>query len=81
MKRVSMGFINRLMAKYSIGEAFTESEKINCYTKVDDIYVCCNNEFGECFIEEFTHFKSVKLYLTTDTDLQEIYDLEGRTRK
>ena len=80
MQKTSLKFITKLIDKYIDRISYTEEEKGNFYTclKGDEVYICCANETGDCWIEEFTRKESVFLYFNSDTPIEDIYNYDHK---
>lgn len=83
MKKVSLKYITNLINKYTKSIPFEQKELNNFYTYLDgdEIYICCCNSGGDCFIEEFQTLDAVKLYLKSDMDIEEIYAFDLNAKK
>ena len=80
MKKTSLKFITKLIDKYADQIRYTEEEKGDFYTylKGDEVYICCSNETGDCWIEEFTRIESVFLYFKSNTPIEDIYKYDSK---
>lgn len=78
MKKVSLKYITRLVEKYTDGIPYEAKELNDFYTYLDgdEIYVCCCNSGGDCFMEEFQTLDAVKLYFKSDMDVEDIYNFD-----
>jgi hypothetical protein len=79
MKLATPNFIMKLIDKYTNNQKYTQEELDDFYILDDsNVYICCSNQTGDCWVEQFYRLESVFLYFNSDTPIEDIYKYDSK---